>query len=82
MKFIPFKNKVEISLVKTDGFLGQDNISNCGVVISVGEGVKFCKKGDTIYFREYGLDKVKDKDEVEHFFVEISEEFILGKHAK
>lgn len=82
MKFIPFKNKVEITPIKIDGFLQQESIANCGIVITVGEGVKFCKKGDTVFFRDFGLDKVKDKDEVEHFVVEVSEEFILGKSEK
>lgn len=82
MKFTPFKNKVEVTPIKVDGFFQEENVDRCGTVVSVGEGVKFCKKGDVLFFRDFGLDKLKDKDGVEHFVVEVSEEFILGKNAK
>lgn len=85
MKFVPFKNKIEIKpLVKTGVILSEDKkLVEAGEVVAVGEDVAFVKVGDTICFDSWVCSKTPaDENGVEHYVVSCDDKGVLGKYEQ
>lgn len=49
-----------------------------GEVLDVGDDVKGIKKGDTIYYTQWGTNKVIKADGTEDYYISDNADFILG----
>lgn len=49
-----------------------------GEVLAVGDDVKNIKVGQTIFYTQWGLNKVQTEDDSEYFFIQEDQDFILG----
>lgn len=72
----PYYDKIEIEPAKQDPMIGA--LEEMGTVISVGRDVKFCKPGDFIYFRSWGISKITEGETV-RYIISDDPKFILGK---
>jgi len=77
--FTPFPDRILIEPFKQESMLMSEQNIESGKVIEVGSKVKFVKKGDTIYFTSWGLDKTPEVDGVRYYVVQENSDFILGK---
>lgn len=84
MKFIPFRDKIEVKPFKPEKtILSQsESLVEAGEVISIGSDVTFVKVGDTVYFDAWGCSKTPMVDGVEHYVVQENTAVILGKNEK
>lgn len=83
-KFTPFYGKIQIEPFVVDGILIPEDgqlKKEMGEVISVGKGVTFVKKGDTLVFASWGAEKVDQEDKT-YWVVKEDSLFILGKITK
>lgn len=81
--FVPYFDKVQIKPIEDDSVLkGEgDSFLSVGIVIAVGSDVNFLKKGDTVFFVAYGVDKTPEIDGEQFYVVSQKSEFILGKYG-
>lgn len=80
-KFIPFYDKVQIRPFKRDNWVPDESLLEKGEVLAVGDACKFLKKGDTVFFVSWGLDKTPDENGESYYVVPEKSEFILGKYG-
>lgn len=79
-KFIPFYDRVQIRPFKRDSWVPDESLLEKGEVIAVGEKCTFLKKGDTVFFTSWGMDKTPDEDGEPYYVIPEKSEFILGKY--
>ena len=85
MKFIPYRDKIEIIPQKKVGIIKSqktDDFVEYGEVVSVGENVTFVKAGDKVFFDSWGCMKTPKIDGVERYLVTESGSVILGKYVE
>lgn len=82
MKFIPYEDKAVIEPIHQEGIIitADERFLECGIVIAVGDKVKFLKKGDSVFFDAWGHTKIKDSDGKEFHVISCNEEIIFGKY--
>ncbi len=83
MKFIPFRDKIEIKPFKKEQVLlsDEESLIESGIVISIGEDVTFVKPGDHIFFDSWGCMKTPENENNEfHYVVHEDKNVILGKY--
>lgn len=75
----PYGNNILISPKEKKKVIGNtEKYYLYGEVLDVGEDVKKIKKGDTIGYTLWGLNKIVMEDNTEYFFVQDNPDFILG----
>lgn len=79
-KFIPFYDRVQIRPLKSENALLDESLREIGEVIAVGTKCTFLKKGDTVFFTSWGMDKTPDEDGESYYVIPEKSEFILGKY--
>ena len=77
--FQPFYDRILIEPTKHESMLISEQNIESGTVIATGGKVSFVKKGDTVYFAPWGLDKTPEVDGVRYYVVQENSDFILGK---
>lgn len=84
MKFIPFRDKIEIEPFKVQGIIHTEETSliERGRVVAVGSDVTFVKEGDVIYFDSWGCSKTPEVDGKRHYIITEKTDVILGKDGE
>ncbi len=84
MKFIPYKDKIEVRPFKKEGIIlsQEESLIEAGEVVAIGSDVTFVKVGDTVYFDAWGCSKTpeSEKDGERHYVVPENSNIILGKN--
>lgn len=86
-KFEVYPGKILVSPIRTDGILAEalaegsdaNSFEEMGIVMDVGAGVKFVKKGDTVFFVKWGIEKTPEINGKAYYVIPDSIEFIIGK---
>ncbi len=75
-----YPHKICVEPLKEKSFFeSEGGLQEMGKVVSVGKGVTFVKKGDTLFFSSWGCDKTPEVDGKVYYIVSDTAEFILGK---
>lgn len=77
--FKPYNNQVLIEPIIQTSMLSETKPPEMGTVVTVGNKVSFVKKGDTIYFRSWGMSETPEIGGKKYTLVECTPEFVLGK---
>lgn len=83
MKFTPYIGKIWFEPIKKDDIIAndRDTVIEAGKVLGIGEGVTFCKEGDTIFFLAYGAEETPEVDGKTYWTVRDCPEFLMGKYV-
>jgi co-chaperonin GroES (HSP10) len=83
MNFVPYPGKIWFEPIKQESVIlsDDDNIVEAGKVLGIGEGVEFCKEGDTIFFLRYGAEETPEIDGKKYWTVASDSRFIMGKYV-
>lgn len=81
MTFVPYPSKIWFEPQKQEAVIlsDSDQIVEAGKVLGIGEGVTFCKEGDTIFFLRYGAEETPEIDGKKYWTVRDCPEFIMGR---
>lgn len=81
MNFISYPGKIWFEPQKEKQVILNDRevVVEAGMVLGVGQGVTFCKEGDTIFFLAYGAEETPEIDGKTYWTVRDCPEFMMGK---
>lgn len=83
MKFIPFPDKIVVKPLeqKTVIVTQKEQLLEKGIVVSVGDNVRFVQPGDTVYFDSWGCYSITDSESNTLYVVSSNSQVILGKET-